>query len=55
MRILKHYRSTRYGGPARSMRALARSSECVLHHIDRPSADKVCYLNGASSLDTVSS
>ena len=52
---LRHYHSTRYSQSTRSMRDQARSSECALHHIDGRRGDEVCYLNGASSLDTVSS
>jgi hypothetical protein len=37
------------------MYALGSIRECALHHIGGLNADKVCYLNGASSLDTVCS
>jgi hypothetical protein len=45
----------RYGGLASPMHALRTFYECALHHIDGVNADEVCYLHGASSLDSVSS
>jgi hypothetical protein len=45
----------RYGGRSAGILALAFMRECARHHIGSLDADKVRYLNGASSLDTVSS
>jgi hypothetical protein len=52
---LKHYRLMRYGQLALPVRSIGTTIQCALHHIAGPNADEVCYLHGASSLDTVSS
>jgi hypothetical protein len=54
-RKVKHYRAMCYGQLALSMHSFAARRECALHHIAGLNAEEVCYLHGASSLDSVSS
>ena len=52
---VRHYLAMCYGQLVCTTHSFVATRECAPHHTGGPSAEEVCYLHGASSLDSVSS